>query len=152
MTRALAFATTTLLLALSGCDPEGEAPDDTTEFRTITFVQVKTQTASYKNRGCDPDWWFVEEFGEEAWMAMIHTQSRMQGDEMLERTFLANPESGALCSNACREAGGRWTGDVQVTDSTHELGETQLGAECADLMIATITPTDSAGEIACACG
>jgi hypothetical protein len=152
MTRALAFATPTLLLALLGCDPERGAPDDDTEFRTITFVPLGTQTGSYKMKGCDPDWWYAEAFGEEEWMAMIHTQSRMQGDEMLERTFLADPESAALCIDACEEADGRWTGDVQVTRSSHEFGETELGARCAADMIATVTPTDSVGDIACACG
>lgn len=152
MTRALAFATPTLLLALLGCDPEGGAPDDDTEFRTITYVQVQTQSTSYKSKGCDPDWWFIEQFGEEEWLAMIHTQSRMQGDEMLLRTFLAQSNAGSLCAQACRSVGDRWTGGVQVMDSSHEVGETEIVGDCPGEMLATETPTESVGEIACACG
>jgi hypothetical protein len=158
MRRALASSIPTLLFALLGCDPEGGTDDDTEFRQTITYVQMQTQTASFSSKSCDPEWWVspaagpdVNEFDEKEWMAMIHTEARMMGDEMLLRTFLAHPKTASLCKNACYEAGVKWTGGAMVTDSVHEVGETEITGECPYGLVATESPTKSVGKMACEC-
>ena len=70
---------------------------------------------------------------------------------MLLRTFLAHPESAALCDEACVKVDGRWTGNARVSDSEHQVGDTEVVGECPGKMLATSTPTESVGEIGCEC-
>jgi hypothetical protein len=154
MTRAFAYLTTTMLIAAYGCDPERGAPDHSAEFRqTITYVQMHTQTASFRSlsvKACDPPLDALQ-LGEEEWEAMLHAQAEMIANNMLLTAFLGHPDTEILCRDSCADVQRTWSGGAYITHASYNFGEVQITGECPYDMVETSIPTEAEAEFDCEC-
>jgi hypothetical protein len=158
MRRAIACALSSTLLALLGCDPEGDPPDDGVEFREdVGYIQVRTQSASFTIKGCDPPWgdWGpaapTPDGDEKEWAAMMELQGRMVADETLLATFMAQPDVEEFCASSCKKVGAKWDGGAEIMAVDHAFGEIEITGECPYGTVATGMPADSKADIACTC-
>lgn len=159
MRRALAFTLSSTLLALLGCDPEGEPVDDDVEFREdVGYLQVRTQTTSFTIKGCDPPWgdWGPAAGAspysdEKEWHEMVQMQGRMIAEDALVVAFMAQPDVGKFCSASCSEVGEKWDGGAQIMGVSHEFGDVEVIGECPYGTVATGLPANSKADIACTC-
>lgn len=145
------------LLAITGCDETGDPIDDSQSFRAEGGTgTVKISIAverPVKIRGCDPIWWLV---GEEELISYedAHEEWREQirvGAEHSAGVSLEAFAAGGMCSAACREAGGDWTQELELEDSWHEVGETDVVGECPFGTLATETEVLAMGSVGCEC-
>ena len=150
------------LFAVTGCDEGTDTPDDSNSFRheggSTTFTSKREAGASFKQKGCDPDWWFLDtgdvlhrEEAPEEWLAMVHLQATRMADEVMASIVEADSGIAEECTAACEEAGAWFTGEVGVLQASYDIGETVIVGECPFGASATETDVFAEGIVACEC-